>query len=186
MSLTDMDEMLLVDVDEETWDDHLDQVEDYLGNVLIAQSVYADLLDDTADKVDSPYLVAELEEMHDAVLTHEEAVRELFEVIGREPPDGGGGMLAGGTSMLRQEMADVLAFSGGVAQPWDDLVIVWLTNFQATGAVATAMQLGTALGYEEFSNMALPIMQEQFEQQRLLQEVILETAPLAILYEQSL
>lgn len=95
-------------------------------------------------------------------------------------------MMAGGTSMLRHEMADVMSFSGGVAQPWDDLVQVWLTNFQATGAGGTAMQLGTALGYDEFGHIALPVMQEKFEHQRFLQEVLMETAALSILHDRSI
>lgn len=185
MSLTDVDGMYLVDVDSDTWAEQLDTVANYLGNVVTAQSVYVDLLDDTVDKVEFEYLERELERMHAEAQAHEDAAQELFEVIDRDPSDGSA-MMAGGTSMLRQEMADMMAFSGGVAQPWDDLVVVWLTNFQATGAFGTAMQLGTALGYDEFGHVALPVMQEKFEHQRFLQEVLMETAALAILHDRSI
>lgn len=79
-----------------------------------------------------------------------------------------------------------IRLSGGVAEPFDDLVQLFLANFQALGSFGHTWQLGNALGIDEFGHRILPIMQAKFDQQRFFQEVLLETAPLAILYDQSI
>lgn len=74
---------------------------------------------------------------------------------------------------------------GGAAGSWKHLHSMILINQQALGAFAVAEQIGLALGMKEIVALAFPIVHEKTMHQLLLQEYMLEMAPISILYKQN-
>ncbi|MEH7095465.1 hypothetical protein V7077_11905 [Neobacillus vireti] len=66
--------------------------------------------------------------------------------------------------------------------PFDGMLHI---NQQAMGAFAVAEQLGLSLGIKEIVALAFPVVHEKTMHQLLLQEYMLEMAPISILYKQN-
>ena len=75
---------------------------------------------------------------------------------------------------------------GGASGAWRDIHQLLLVNLNAIGAFATAEQIGLTLGLPEIVDITFPIIQEKQTHQLILQEYMLEMAPLSILYDSSI
>ena len=175
---------ILIEMDEKSWDSFLDCAAKWFDNLLIMQSSYRKLLGDTADKVTELHIHAYLSEMHDRAKLHEDKIEELYRIIGR---DSSAIRKTLGTVLgkAREVLGDVIAFTGGVKGPWQDLQQLYLSNTNSMGAFAVVEQIGLSMGVPEISDIAIPIEMELAADHLILQELVLEMAGVAIMYNQS-
>lgn len=118
----------------------------------------------------------------DKATEHEQQLPKVYQIIGRTP---GSGRTLAGTLMAkaREGVADVLGASGGAAGGWTDLHQLFLASLNAISAVSTAQEIALALGIGEIVSITFPMITQKFVQHRMLQEITLETATLAIVYQ---
>ena len=174
-------EPMMLELDENTWDAMLERAEQWFGNVLMSQSTYRHLAEDTLKKVKEPHIREYLMDIIAKAKEHEDKAEELYHLIGRKPSRTreAVGALAAKT---RQLMADLTGMAGGAAGSWRDLHQLFLASLNAQSAFAAAEQLGLALGMPELVEVALTVSKEKFAHHRQLQELVLDMAPVAILY----
>jgi hypothetical protein len=79
---------IAIELDEHAWTEQLDRVEQWLGNVLLAQSTFRMLLEDTIGKIHEPHIKEYLQEMLQTAQKHERRAEELYAIIGRDPAPG--------------------------------------------------------------------------------------------------
>lgn len=184
MSPAHVDQPLLIDLDEDRRNEQLDEVERWLGNVVISQSMYRRILEDAVDDVQTTAIRKRLEMLLEEAKNHEEVAEDLYEAIDRDAESARA--MPGLLSTASEAMADLEEALGGAAGPWGDLEQAFLANFKATGAFATAMSLGIALGIDEMAHVVMPVIREKFTHERYLQQILLETAGVAILDDRSI
>ena len=174
---------ILLEIDDKSWQKQLDHVESWLDNVMLTQSSYRQLLEDTVGKIEEPHIKKYLSDILERAKKHEEKVEELYKVINRNPSRVRKllGEFAGKT---RQVLGDFIALAGGAKGPWQDVHQLYLSNYNSMGTFAVAEQLGLALGIHEIVDIAFPVIAEKSTDQLLLQEYVLEMASLSILYKQ--
>ena len=172
---------MMLELDETTWQEMLDRTETWFGNVLMTQSTYRHLAEDTLKKVKEPHIREYLMDIVAKAKEHEDRAEELYRIIGRKPSRTreAVGALAAKT---RQAMADLTGMAGGAAGSWRDLHQLFLASLNAQSAFAAAEQLGLALGMPEIVDITLRVSKEKFAHHRQLQELVLDMAPVAILY----
>lgn len=181
MTIATVAEPILVDLDERTWSEHLDRAASWFGNVLTTQARFRKLVDDTVGDIHEPHIRDYLAQIVDVAREHERAAEELYRLIGRDPS--AGRKLAGaGLAKADEATADLIGWAGGASGGWKGIRRMLLTNLDAIGAFGIAEQLGYALGLPAIAELTFPIVNEKTEQQLLLQEYLLETGPVSILY----
>jgi len=184
MTLTPGAGPILLELDEPTWKDFLDGFESWLDNLVTVEASFRQLAEDTVEKITEPHIKEYLAEIVETAKRHEQAVDDLYRVIGRDPAKA---RTLAGTLMgkARQALGDVLGLLGGAAGNWRDLHQLLLANTNSLGAWAIAEQLGLALGMPEVVDIVFPIVREKSTQHLLIQEYVLEMAPVSILYKKS-
>lgn len=173
-------EAILLELDESTWKTQLDRAAAWLGNVILTQEKFRTLARDASSKIREPHIKHYLEEIATRAESHEDMARTMTQAIGREPSSGRsavGTVLAKGAELV----ADVIGLSGGAQGNWKDLRQLLLAGQDALGAFAIAEQLGYALGLPELADPAFRVLAEKGKDQLLIQEFMLEMAPVAIL-----
>jgi len=175
---------LLVELGDAAWEEWLDRAESWFGNVLMSQRAFKSQLEDTIDKLHEPHIVRYLQEMLEKESEHERQAEELFRVIGRRPPPGSRRLSATLVSKARGVIADVQGIMGGAVGGWKDLRELLVTSMDAKGAFAIAEQLGLALGLPAIVDITFKVTNEKTVHQLLLQEYVLEMAPISILYRE--
>ena len=174
---------ILIEIDKESWEKQLDSTATWLGNTYMAETAFRKMTEDTVEKVMEPHVRRYLANIAERSLAHEKTIEGLFKVIGREPSKfrhASGMVVAKGRELL----ADVLGLaSGASAGAWADLQQLLMASMNSVGAVGVAHQLGLALGHLELTEATLDLSNEKYMQHFLLQEIVLEMAPLSILYK---
>lgn len=173
---------ILVELGDRTWEEWLDRAESWFGNVLMSQRAFSDQLEDVIGKIREPHIKRYLEEMLDKERNHERRAEELFRVIGRKPASA---RRIGATlvSKARGVLADVQGIMGGAANGgWRELRELLVASMDAKGAFAIAEQIGLALGLPSIVDITFEVANEKTVHQLLLQEYVLEMAPMSILY----
>lgn len=175
---------ILIEMDDKSWDFFSDNGAKWLDNLLLMQSSYRKLLEDTLDKVKELHIKAYLSDMHERAKQHEEKIEALYKIINR---DSSVVRKTLGTVLgkMREVLGDAIAFTGGVAGPWQDLQQLYLSNTNTMGAFAVVEQIGLAMGVPEIADIAIPIEMDLAADHLLLQELVLEMAGVAIMYNQS-
>ncbi len=182
MATATLSEPLLLELDGQTWKNYLDNTASWLGNLLMTQSAFRKMAEDTVEKIHEPHIKQYIREIADKAREHERRVEDLYRVIGRDPS----GTRKAGDSLLNkasQMAADLVGWAGGAAGGWKDLRELLLANLDAIGAFSIAEQVGFALGLHEITDITFPIIHEKTEHQLLLMEYMLEMGPVAILYK---
>src|SRR5262245_64866993 len=113
-------------------------------------------------------------------MAHEELVRGLTRTLGREPSCGrslGGAAIAKGAEVV----AGVVGMAGSARGDWNDLRQLLLQSQDALGAFAVVEQLGYALGLPELADPAFRAVAEKSKDHLLIQEFVLEMAPVSVL-----
>ena len=174
---------IVIEIDAQSWETQLDSVAQWLGNTQMAEAAYRQLTEDTAKKVTEPHVRYYLTDIAKRSVQHEKTLEGLFPSIGRDPSHirkVTGNLVAKGRELL----ADVVGFtSGASAGAWADLQQLLMASMNSVGAVGVAHQLGLAIGHVELTEATLKLTNEKFVQHFLLQEIVLEMAPLSILYK---
>lgn len=183
MALATAIEPIFLDLDDKTWDQQINRVESWLGNVLLMQEELRKFAADTAAKIKEPHIKKYLEDIAERAQGHEDQARQFFRVIGRKPS--GGRTLAGKVlTKVREAAGDVVGWAGGARGNWIDLRQLLLVSQDALGAFAIVEQLGYALGVHELAEPAFRIVAEKMKDQLLIQEYMLEMGPIAILFHE--
>jgi len=176
---------VLIELDEQTWGQQIDRFAYWLGNVQMLQAAFRKYTEDAIPEIVEPNIRTALTEMAVLAEEHERKIDGLYEAIGRAPspfrPAAGEWMAKAG-----EAMASLQALQGGAVGSWKHIHQLLLINVNALGAFAIAEQLGLALGLKEIIDITFRIIHEKQAHQLILQEYMLETAPISILYRLSL
>ena len=176
-------ETIFIELDEKSQEFFYDNAAKWFDNLLLAQSSYRKLLEDTAEKVKEFHIRAYLEEMAARAKVHEEKVEALYSLVHR---DSSSIRKTLGTIVgkARQGLGDLMALTGGVAGPWQDLHQLFLANTNTMSAFGVAEQIGLAIGLTGIVDISFPIVMEKSTDHLLLQELALEMAGVAIVYNE--
>lgn len=175
---------VLLELDAKSWDGFLDNAAKWFDNLMLVQASYRKLLEDTIEKIAEFHIKAYLTEIAERAKQHEAQIENLYKIINRDPSKIRKtlGTVIGKADQL---LGDLMAATGGVKGPWQDLHQLYLSNTNTMGAFAVAEQLGLALGLPEILDVTFPIVREKSTDQLLLQEFVLEMSGIAILYNES-
>jgi hypothetical protein len=181
---TQQNTTILIELDEKSQEFFYDNAAKWFDNLLLVQSSYRKLLEDTAEKVKELHIHAYLTDMAERARQHEEKIDALYALIHR---DSSSIRKTLGTIMgkARQALGDLIAFSGGIAGPWQDLHQAFLASTNSMSAFAVAEQIGLATGITEIVDIVFPIIMEKSTDHLVLQELTLEMAGVAIVYHES-
>jgi len=117
---------------------------------------------------------------------HEARIDDLYQASGRERS--GPGRLGGAAATLVAKGRQAVGHAEGLAAgarggSWRKVRELLLTNLDAISGFAVTEQLGLALGNPVVTGITVPILTEKSEHQLQLQELLLELAANAILYQ---
>ena len=176
---------LLLELDQGSWDDKIDAIQQWLDNAVMVQAGFRQLAEDVRDKLHEPHFRDLVTEIAETAARHERLAESLYDAIGRQPPTSrklSGKLL----SPMRRAWADALGTAGGAAAPFRDLQQLLMASMNATTAFATAEQLGLAMGIEQLAEISFRIVAEKYPHHLVLQEIALESAATAVLYRAEL
>lgn len=177
-------QVMLLELDEENWEQFYDNAQKWLDNLLMTQSSFRQLAEDSKNKITEVHLRKYISDIHERAIKHEEQIDRLYEFVKRDPSKIRGtlGILLGKS---QKAFGEVLAIGGGVTGPWQHLHLMFLANLNAIGAFSVAEQIGLALAIPQMADLAFHIAAEKQTDQLLLQEVVLEMSVPSILYNTS-
>ena len=175
---------ILIELDKKSKEFFFDNAAKWFDNLMLAQSSYRRLLEDTTEKVKEFHIHAYLSEMAARAKVHEEKIETLYTLIHRDSSTIRKtlGTIVG---KARQALGDLMALTGGMAGPWQDLHQLFLANTNTMSAFAVAEQIGLAIGLAEIVDITFPIVLEKSTDHLLLQELALEMAGVAIVYNET-
>jgi hypothetical protein len=174
---------IVVELDDAGWKEKVDRAETWFGNVLTVQGAFRRLVHDTRDKVQEPHIRDYLGEILNKAMEHEQQAEELFGMIGRKAPTASrelGGVLVSGA---HKALGKIEGTAGGATDAWQDLRQLILLNIDSMGAFAAAEQIGFALAMPEVSKITFDIENEKMKHHLIMQELLLETAAISILFK---
>ncbi|MCP8968393.1 hypothetical protein [Ectobacillus ponti] len=179
-----MNEIILIELDDKTRERHLQETERWFEHVLTAQTAFEALLAKAIPAIQEPHIREALEKIQDASRDHHAYAKRLFTLIGRSPDTVLDRILGTTSAKLEEGLFVFQDMMGGAVGSWQYLHHLLLLNQQAMGAFAVAEQLGYSLGMKELVDIAFPTAHEKHIHQLLLQEYMLEMAPISILYKE--
>jgi hypothetical protein len=176
----------LVELDGGTWGQWLERVEPWLATTATLQGTFRKLLEDTVEDVTEPHWHAYLEEILKSARDHEAKIDDLYQAFDRERS--GPGRLGSAAATLVAKGREAVGHAEGLAAgarggSWRKLRELLLSNLDAISGFAVTEQLGLALGNPAVTDITVPIVTEKSEHQLQLQEMLLEMAANAILYQ---
>lgn len=181
---------VLIELDDAFWRDQLDRAETFLGEVALSQAAFRAMAESVLDKVRQPQFHHFLRDIAEDARRHEAAIADFYRLLGRASGRDLGRDPARAPSVLgslaakgRELLADVEGFAGGASAPWRDLRQLWMSSHGAEGAFGVVEQLGYALGHKELAELAHKLVNEKHRGTLLIQEIVLETAAVAVLYD---
>ena len=175
---------MLIELDPEFWHGQLDRAETFLGTVVLQQASFRTMADDTTAKVKQPQFHHFLQQIADDAHRHEEQLAEFYRIIGHDPARGRA-TLGTVAAKGREVLADIEGFASGASSPWRDLRQLWMSTHSSEGGFGVVEQLGSALGMKEFAELAFRLVNEKHRATLMIQELVLEMAAPAVLYEGS-
>ena len=173
---------ILMELDDAFWRGQLDRAETFLGTVVLMQASFRTLAGDVAGKIEQPQFQHFLKQVSENAHRHEAQIDEFYRMIGRDPARGRA-MLGKLAAKGRELLADVEGFASGTTSPWRDLRQLWMSSHSAEGAFGVVEQLGYALGKIELGEFAYKLVNEKHRDTLILQELVLEMAAPAVLYD---
>lgn len=177
---------VLIELDDAFWRDQLGRAETYLGEVALVQAAFRAMAENVLEKVHQPQFHHFLRDVVDDARRHEAAIAEFYRLLGGasgHDPAHGRSVLGSLAAKGREVLADVEGFAGGASGPWRDLRQLWMSSHSAEGAFAVVEQLGYALGHKELAELAHKLVNEKHRGTLLIQEIVLEMAAVAVLYD---
>lgn len=173
---------LLIELDDAFWRDQLDRAETFLGEVALSQAAFRATAESVLDKVRQPQFHHFLRDIAEDARRHEAAIADFYRLLGRDPARARS-VLGSLAATGRELLADVEGFAGGASAPWRDLRQLWMSSHGAEGAFGVVEQLGYALGHKELAELAHKLVNEKHRGTLLIQEIVLEMAAVAVLYD---
>lgn len=180
-----MNEITLIELDDNYLAEQMDKVERWLEHTAIAQSILVEKLQKAIPKIDEPHIREAVEKIADANKHHTHGIEQLFSFIDRKPNIRTDSVLGVVTEKLEDGMLRFQDLLGGAVGSWQELHHLLLLNQQAQGAFAVVEQLGLSLGMKEVVDVGFSITHEKYMHHIVLQEYMLEMAPISILYERN-
>lgn len=175
---------MLLELDEQNWSKFCDNAQKWLDNLLMTQSAFRQMTEDSRDKITEPHLKKYVSDMHERAVRHEKQINELYGMLHRDSSKVRG-LLGDILGKSQKAFGEVLALGGGITGPWQHLHMLFLLNLNAIGAYAVAEQIGLALAIPEMADLSFTIVAEKKTDQLMLQEIILEMSVPSILYNTS-
>jgi hypothetical protein len=176
---------ILIELDEKTRNLHFDQMEKWFEHVLATEISLEIGLKKAIPQITEPHIQEAIMKIQLAVKGHSLASEQLFEAIGRSANTVKDRVLATLNINMQSGLFSFLDVLGGAVGSWREIHLLHLLNHQAMGAFAVAEQLGLSIGMKEVVTIAFPIVHEKTMHQLLLQEYLLEMAPVSILYREN-
>jgi hypothetical protein len=177
--------IILIELDDATRERQLNETEKWLEHVLTAQIAFESLMPKAVEAIEEPHIKEALEKMHGATKHHTKAAEELFQTIGRTADGTKDKILGTSLSTIEKGLMSFQDTLGGAVGSWQGMHHLLSLNLKAMGAFAVAEQLGLSLGNKDLALAAFPIVHEKTMHQLLLQEYMLEMAPISILYKEN-
>jgi hypothetical protein len=180
-----MNKTILIELDEQYLAGQILEVARWFNHVLTIQTAFEHVVASAIPTIMEPHIREAIEKISKANEHHTECAKELFKVINQNPntvSDVITGQMAVNMEKALFSLQDLM---GGAVGSWKQLHTMLHINQQAMGAFAVAEQLGLSLGMKEIVALAFPIVHEKTMHQLLLQEYMLEMAPISILYKQN-
>ena len=181
-TLETLHQPILVELDEQTWDNYLNRTAAWLNNVLTLQAAFREMAENVHRKLEEPHFKELIGAIAERAKGHEQQAETLFQIIDREPGEwrkSVGTM----TAKARELWADLVGSAGEASEPWRDMQQLHISSLNAMSAFAAAEQLGYSLAMPELSNRCFDIVAGKYADHLLLQELILEAVPWGILYQ---
>ncbi|MEH7158934.1 hypothetical protein [Neobacillus drentensis] len=176
---------ILIELDEQTRSKHLNQMEKWFEHVLTTQMSLENSLQKTIPIITEPHIKEAFLKIQDAARAHSSAAEDLFKAIHRSADAAKDRALANINTAVQTGLFSFQELLGGAVGSWKGIHQLLLMNHQAMGAFAVAEQLGLSIGMKEVVNIAFPVVHEKTMHQLLLQEYMLEMAPVSILYQEN-
>jgi hypothetical protein len=179
-------ETILLELDEDYLAKQYNEVEKWFEHVWAIQTALETSISKAIPEIKEPHIREAMEKMLESNKHHSKSLDELFVAIQRSPNKRTDKMMGSVMASLQKNMVHLQDVIGGSGGSWVHLHVLLLVNQQAMGAFAVAEQLGLALGMKEIVSIAFPIVHEKTMHQLLLQEYMLEMAPISILYKEDI
>ncbi|MEH7073844.1 hypothetical protein [Neobacillus drentensis] len=176
---------ILIELDKQTRSNHLNQMEKWFEHVLTIQMSLENSLQRAIPIISEPHMKEAIQKTQAAVRAHSSAAEDLFKAIHRSADAAKDRALANINTAVQTGLFSFEDLMGGAVGSWKEIHLLLLMNQQAMGAFAVAEQLGLAIGMKEVVNIAFPVVHEKTMHQLLLQEYMLEMAPVSILYQEN-
>lgn len=181
-----MNEVLLIEIDDDTVNKQLNEVERWFEHVLTTQMAFELQIKQSTPKIKEPHIKEALERMYTATKHHTKTAEQLFQVINKSADEKKDTILAVSSAAIEKGLMIFQETLAGAVGSWRELHHLLLLNQQAMGAFAVAEQLGLSLGIKEIVLLTFKVAHEKTMHQLLLQEYMLEMAPISILYKESI
>jgi hypothetical protein len=180
-----MNKAILIELDEPYLTGQISEVSKWFNHVLTIQTALEQAVAEAITAILEPHIKEAIEKIKRANEHHTVCANELFRVIGQSPNTVSDQITGEMTVNIEKALFSLQDLMGGAAGSWKQLHSMLLINQQAMGAFAVAEQLGLSLGIKEIVALAFPVVHEKTMHQLLLQEYMLEMAPISILYKQN-
>ncbi|MDQ1143920.1 hypothetical protein QE429_000747 [Bacillus sp. SORGH_AS 510] len=180
-----MNKTILIELDEQYLAGQISEVAKWFNHVLTIQTALEHVVANAIPTIMEPHIREAIEKMKRANKHHTECAKELFRVIDKSPNTVSDQLTGQTVANMETALFSLQDVMGGAAGSWKQLHSLLHINQQAMGAFAVAEQLGLSLGMKEIVALAFPIVHEKTMHQLLLQEYMLEMAPISILYKQN-
>ncbi|WP_198158757.1 hypothetical protein [Robertmurraya korlensis] len=151
--------------------------------MLTIQYVLENKLQKAIPAIQEPHIQEAIEKILDANKHHTKVIDELFDIVDSKPNTTLDYVLGSVVGKF-EELMGFQDIMGGAVGSWQQIHHLLILNQQAMGAFAVAEQLGLSLGIKEIVGVGYSITHEKTMHQLLLQEYMLEMAPISILYKE--
>jgi hypothetical protein len=176
---------ILIELDEQTRSKQLDQMEKWFEHVLTTQMSLEIYLEKAIPMIVEPHIKEAITKIQHAARNHTAAAEGLFQAIQRSSDGAKDRALALMNTTIQTSLFSFQDLLGGAIGSWKEIHLLLFINQQAMGAFAVAEQLGLSVGMKEVVGIAFPVVHEKTMHQLLLQEYMLEMAPVSILYQEN-
>jgi len=180
-----MNKTILIEVDEQYMAGQFAAVAKWLNHTLTIQTAFEQFVANTIPAIMEPHIKESIEKIRKANEQHTQCAKDLFQIIEQSPTTVSNTILGQIVVNMENALFTLQDLMGGAAGSWKQLHSMLHLNQQAMGAFAVAEQLGLSLGIKEIVALTFPVVHEKTMHQLLLQEYMLEMAPISILYQQN-
>lgn len=175
---------ILIELGEDYIEMQKNEMEKWFEHILTAQTALEVMLAKAVPSIREPHIREAIEKIQKSQQHHGESAENLFSIIGRTADDRKDRILGTVLGKVEEALLSFQDFLAGAKGSWQSLHHLLLLNQQAMGAFAVGEQLGLSVGSREVADACFLIVHDKTMHQLLLQEYMLEMAPISILYKE--